>query len=147
MSQKTIIFNYGIALGICLALFKFIEYQYFSYAFSLEIYLGIAASFFLLLGVYAGLRFQKPAKEVTRIVEKEIPASPTLQPYTQWELSKREYEVLQHLAQGYSNQEIADKLFVSLSTIKTHLSNIYLKLDVKRRTQAVSKAKELRIII
>jgi len=61
-------------------------------------------------------------------------------------LSKRELEVLQLLAAGYSNQEMADRLFVSLNTIKTHLNKIYIKLDVKRRTQAVSKARELNIL-
>jgi ATP/maltotriose-dependent transcriptional regulator MalT len=50
------------------------------------------------------------------------------------------------MAQGYSNQEIAEKLFVSLNTIKTHITNIFLKLDVKRRTQAVQRAKELQLI-
>ena len=62
------------------------------------------------------------------------------------DISKRELEVLELMAQGLSNQEIANKLFVSLNTIKTHSSNLFLKLDVNRRTQAVQKARELRII-
>jgi len=61
-------------------------------------------------------------------------------------LSKREYEVLGEIVQGLSNKEIAEKLFVSESTIKTHVSNVFLKLDAKRRTQAIQIAKELRII-
>jgi ATP/maltotriose-dependent transcriptional regulator MalT len=61
-------------------------------------------------------------------------------------ISKREHEVLQLMAQGLSNQEIADKLFVSLNTIKTHTSNLFLKLEASRRTEAVKKAKELRLI-
>jgi two-component system, NarL family, response regulator LiaR len=65
---------------------------------------------------------------------------------SQLELSKRELEILGLLAQGYSNQEIAAKLFVSLSTVKTHIQNLFEKLDVKRRTQAVEKAKRLHLI-
>jgi ATP/maltotriose-dependent transcriptional regulator MalT len=65
---------------------------------------------------------------------------------SQLELSKRELEILSLLAQGHSNQEIAAKLFVSLSTVKTHIQNLFEKLDVKRRIQAVEKAKRLNLI-
>jgi ATP/maltotriose-dependent transcriptional regulator MalT len=61
-------------------------------------------------------------------------------------ISKREHEVLEWMAKGLSNQEIADKLFVSLNTVKTHTSNLFLKLEVSRRTQAIQKAKQLRLI-
>jgi len=61
-------------------------------------------------------------------------------------ISKRELEVLELISRGLSNQQIADTLFVSLNTIKTHSSNLFLKLDVNRRTQAVQRAKELRLI-
>jgi NarL family two-component system response regulator LiaR len=61
-------------------------------------------------------------------------------------ISKRELEVLTLMAQGLTNQEIADKLFVSLNTVKTHSSNLFLKLEVKRRTQAIERAKQLRLI-
>ena len=62
-------------------------------------------------------------------------------------LSKREYEVLIHLSEGHSNKEIADLLFVTESTIKTHVSNILLKLDARRRTEAIAKALELDLIV
>jgi ATP/maltotriose-dependent transcriptional regulator MalT len=61
-------------------------------------------------------------------------------------ISKREHEVLELMAKGLSNQEIADNLFVSLNTIKTHSSNLFIKLQVGRRTQAVQKGKELGLI-
>jgi ATP/maltotriose-dependent transcriptional regulator MalT len=61
-------------------------------------------------------------------------------------ITKRELEVLTLMAQGFTNQEIADKLFVSLNTIKTHSSNLFLKLEVKRRTQAIERAKQLKLI-
>ena len=62
------------------------------------------------------------------------------------EISKREYEVLKEIALGLSNKEIADKLFLSESTIKTYVSNLLVKLNAKRRTQAIQKAKILQII-
>ncbi len=62
-------------------------------------------------------------------------------------LSKREYEVLIHLSEGHSNKEIADLLFVTESTIKTHVSNILLKLDARRRTEAIAKARELDLLV
>jgi ATP/maltotriose-dependent transcriptional regulator MalT len=61
-------------------------------------------------------------------------------------LSKREMEVLQLMAEGLSNHEIASRLFVSLNTIKTHSSKVFEKLEVNRRTQAVDKAKKLSLI-
>ena len=61
-------------------------------------------------------------------------------------ISSREYEILQEIAQGLSNKEIAEKLFVSESTVKTHVSNLFSKLDVKRRTQAIQQAKSLKIL-
>ncbi|MDZ7343234.1 MAG: response regulator transcription factor, partial [candidate division KSB1 bacterium] len=61
-------------------------------------------------------------------------------------ISKREYEVLELIAQGLSNQEIAKKLFISLNTVKTHSSNLFLKLDARRRTEAIRRAKELRLL-
>jgi len=61
-------------------------------------------------------------------------------------LSRRELEVLELMSQGYSNQEIGNRLFVSLSTVKTHVSNLFEKLDVKRRTQAIEKAKKLSLV-
>ena len=57
-------------------------------------------------------------------------------------LTSREQEILELLVQGHANKEIAEKLFVSIDTVKTHLRNIYFKLEVKSRLQAVAKAKE-----
>ncbi len=65
---------------------------------------------------------------------------------SQLEFSKRELEILGLMAQGHSNQEIAGKIFVSLSTVKTHNQNLFEKLDVKRRIQAIEKAKRLHLI-
>ncbi|MCB0837618.1 MAG: response regulator transcription factor [Bacteroidetes bacterium] len=62
-------------------------------------------------------------------------------------ISKREYEVLEQISQGKSNQEIAETLFISENTVKTHVSSLLVKLDAKRRTQAVSHAKEMGILV
>jgi LuxR family maltose regulon positive regulatory protein len=67
--------------------------------------------------------------------------------YTEDPLSERELEVLQHVARGLSNQEIADKLFLSAGTVKRNMSNIYQKLDVHSRTQALERARSLKVLI
>ena len=67
--------------------------------------------------------------------------------YVEDPLSERELEVLQHVARGLSNQEIADKLFLSAGTVKRHMSNIYQKLDVHSRTQALERARSLKVLI
>jgi LuxR family maltose regulon positive regulatory protein len=61
-------------------------------------------------------------------------------------LSDRELDALRLLAEDLSNQEIADKLFISLNTVKTHLKNIFLKLEVDSRSGTVAKAKEMGLI-
>ncbi|MBI1769697.1 MAG: DNA-binding response regulator [Bacteroidetes bacterium] len=118
-----------------------VEYRYYIHDLSIEFYVGGIAILFSALGIWAGLKLTR---------KKVITASPDfVLDETQMQklgISKREHEVLQLMAQGLSNQEIADKLFVSLNTIKTHSSNLFLKLDVSRRTQAVQKGKALRLI-
>jgi len=96
---------------------------------------------FTALGIWAGLRLTQ--KKVIMVGAEYIFNGTELQ---RLGISKREHEVLELMAKGLSNQEIADKLFVSLNTIKTHTSNLFLKLEVSRRTQAIQKAKELRLI-
>jgi ATP/maltotriose-dependent transcriptional regulator MalT len=103
------------------------------------------------LGIWLALKLSKPKIE-TIVVEKEVYVPRTEEfvlnttLVSQLELSKREMEILNLLAQGYSNQEIAATLFISLSTVKTHNQNLFEKLDVKRRIQAVEKAKRLQLI-
>jgi len=138
--RKTILI-YGVALAALTGILKFIEYRYFVRDLSLEFYLGVVALLFAGLGVWAGLRLTR---------RKVVIANPDFklnEPELQrLGISKREYEVLELMAQGLSNQEIADKLFVSLNTIKTHSSNLFMKLDARRRTQAVRRAKEFGLL-
>jgi two-component system, NarL family, response regulator LiaR len=138
--RKTI-FLYGIALAALTGLLKFIEYRFFVRDLSLEVYLGILAVLFTGLGIWAGLRLTR---------QKVVIAPPEFT-LNEGELqrlgiSKREYEVLELIAQGLSNQEIAEKLFVSLNTVKTHSSHLFMKLDARRRTEAIRRAKELRLL-
>ena len=138
--KRTILF-YGLAMAVLIFLLKYLEYRLFLRDLSTEFYVGIVAVMFTVLGVWVGLRLTR--KKIVMVGPDFILNEDALQ---QLEISKREHEVLELMAQGLSNQEIADKLFVSLNTIKTHSSNLFLKLDVRRRTQAVQKGKELRLI-
>lgn len=141
---------YGISLALLLFLMKWLEFRFMVINHTLEIYIGLIAIVFTALGIWLALKLTKPKKE-TIIIEKEIYVSDAefIQDRNQLEklnLSKREMEVLKLIAQGCSNQEIASQLFVSLPTIKSHSSKLFEKLDVNRRTQAVEKAKRLKLI-
>ena len=142
---------YSISLAFLLFLLKWLELRFIIFDHSFEIYIGLIAVIFTALGIWLALKLSKPKIE-TVVVEKEVYVTrnenfvqDTLL-VSQLELSKRELEILSLLAQGHSNQEIAAKLFVSLSTVKTHIQNLFEKLDVKRRTQAIEKAKRLNLI-
>lgn len=149
MNKRLILYGVIIALG-SVAL-KLLEYKFIIINHSFELYGGALAIGFTTLGVYAGRKITRQ-KEV--VIEKTVyvPAStPTnisevKKTAETVGLSKREHEILELMAHGHSNQEIADTIFVSISTVKTHISNIFIKLDATRRTQAVKKAKELNII-
>ena len=142
---------YSISLAFLLFLLKWLELRFIIFDHSFEIYIGFIAVIFTALGIWLALKLSKPKIE-TVVVEKEVYVNRNenfvqdTSLVAQLELSKRELEILGLLAQGHSNQEIAAKLFVSLSTVKTHIQNLFGKLDVKRRTQAVEKAKRLNLI-
>jgi DNA-binding CsgD family transcriptional regulator len=142
---------YSISLAFLLFLLKWLELRFIIFDHSFEIYIGFIAVIFTALGIWLALKLSKP-KINTVVVEKEVYVTRNenfvldTSLVSQLELSKRELEILSLLAQGHSNQEIATKLFVSLSTVKTHIQNLFEKLDVKRRIQAVEKAKRLNLI-
>jgi len=132
---------YGTAMAALIGLLKFVEYKYVIRDIPLEFYIGLVAVMFTSLGIWAGLRLTRP-----KAVEVSVPFDRSESGLVQTGLSRRELEVLELIAAGHSNREIADKLFVSTSTIKTHVSNILAKLDASRRTQAIRRARELRLI-
>jgi DNA-binding CsgD family transcriptional regulator len=139
--MKKTIALYGLALAGLVAILKFVEYRFFMHDLALEFYLGAVAVLFAGLGIWAGLRL---TRNKVMIIDPNFKLDESI--LERLGISKREYEVLELMAQGLSNQEIAEKLFVSLNTVKTHLSNLFVKLDAKRRTQAIQKAKELRLL-
>lgn len=145
------IWLYGVSLAVLLALMKWVELKFLIYRHAFEIYAGIIAVAFTLLGIWLSGKLTRPKVE-TRIVERTVYRDPAIpfqidqEALTETGISQRELEVLQLMAEGLSNQEIAARLFVSLNTVKTHVSRIFEKLDVKRRTQVVDRAKKLGLI-
>jgi two-component system, NarL family, response regulator LiaR len=139
--MKRTVILYGLTLAVFVFALKFLEYRLIIRDLSIEFYIGIVAVIFTGVGIWAGLKLTR--KQVVLVGPEFVLNEPEL---SRLGISKREHEVLGLMAQGLTNQQIADKLFVSLNTIKTHSSNLFLKLEVSRRTQAVQKAKKLRLI-
>lgn len=149
ISNKVVL--YGFSMAVLILLLKYLEAHFIVFNYRLDFFIGAIAILFMVLGIWVALKLVNPKVE-TRIVEMEIfIENPLLKTIDQKEIvklgiSKRELDVLNLIAEGLSNDEIAGKLFITLNTVKTHTSNIFLKLDVKRRTQAIEKAKRLNII-
>ena len=150
-SKYKSVFIYGFSLACLLFLLRWFQLKVVIWNYSLELYMGATALIFTILGIWLAVKLTRP--EVKTVVEEKViyVEKPVTFIVNERELdksgiSKRELEVLQLMAEGNSNQEIADKLFVSLSTIKTHTSNLFEKLEVRRRTQAIEKAQRLQLI-
>jgi NarL family two-component system response regulator LiaR len=151
-SKNKLVILYGASLAGILLLFKWLEFRFVIMDHSFEVYIGAIALIFTSLGIWLAVKLTKPKTE-TIIVEKEVfvnkPAAgfiPDEKTLLKFGISKREWEVLALISEGLSNQEIAERLFVSVNTIKTHSSNLFEKLDVKRRTQAIEKGKRLGLL-
>jgi len=136
---KKTIFSFSALIVSLLILFQLSNYSYVSGDASIETIIAVIALVFFGIGVYIN-------KNGTKKDFSPSSSAINYQKIAHLGISKREYEVLVEIAKGFSNKEIGEKLFVSESTIKTHVSNLLVKLDAKRRTQAIKKAKELRII-
>ena len=141
MTLRKSIILYGMAMAVLIGILKFAEYRFYVRDLSLELYLGLVAVIFVGLGIWVGRRLTR-----VRAIAPESEFKVGEADLKKLGITKREYEVLGLIAQGLSNKEIADKLFVSTSTIKTHTSNIFVKLDASRRTQAIQRAKELGVL-
>jgi ATP/maltotriose-dependent transcriptional regulator MalT len=126
---------------------KLVEYRFLVIQHSIEIYGGLIALLFAVLGIWLGLKLTKNKETV---IVREVPAPQffTLNETRLRELgiTRRELEILELIANGLSNREIAEKLFVSENTVKTHSSRLFDKLSARRRTQAVQMGKELGLI-
>ena len=151
MKRQTLIHTliYGLCGGALIVVLRLVEFRFLVVEHSIEIYGGLIAALFAAIGIWLGLKLTRK-KEV--IVVKEVPVAAT-QPFSLNEerlrllgITKRELEILELIAQGMSNREIADKLFVSENTVKTHSSRLFDKLSARRRTQAVQIGKEMGLI-
>lgn len=152
--KKTVLL-YGLVGGVLIAVLKVVEYRFLILEHSLEIYGGIVALLFAMLGIWLGLKLTR-TKETVVIREVPVPVEIPVQtsgPFVinttrleQLGITPRELEILEAIAAGLSTREIANKLFVSENTVKTHSSRLFDKLNAKRRTQAVQIAKEAGLI-
>jgi len=134
---RSILIWAGLLAAAAFAL-QWIEYQYLTRAFTTEFYIVLIGIAFLALGLWLG-RVLTPARQAADFAINEA----ALQSLG---ITKREYAVLEQMASGQSNKEIAAALHVSPNTVKTHIARLYEKLEVSQRVQAVQKAKELRLI-
>ena len=134
-----VIVLYALALGVLATLLSWLEYRYLARAFSFEIYLTLIAAGSIVLGAWLGRRLT-PRRAAGGPFERNQAAIRSLG------LSPREIDVLERLAAGESNKEIARRLGISPNTVKTHVARVYAKLAVERRMQAVEKARLLALI-
>jgi DNA-binding CsgD family transcriptional regulator len=146
--KKTVLL-YGILGGILIVALKLVEYRFLVLEHSLEIYGGIVALIFSALGIWLGLKLTRTH---TTVVVREVPV-PVTGPFArnaarvqELGITPRELEILEAMAAGLSNREIAERLFVSENTVKTHVARLFDKLSARRRTQAVQLAKEAGLI-
>lgn len=145
--MKKHVLLYGLLGGVLIAVLRFAEYRFLVLEHSLEIYGGIVAVLFSALGIWLGLK-------LTRVKTVEVVREvPVVGPFVRNEarvaelgITPREMEMLEALAAGHSNREIAERLFISENTVKTHTSRLFEKLQAQRRTQAVQRAKEAGLI-
>lgn len=153
--MKKIVLLYGLLGGLLIAALKAVEYRFLVVEHSLEIYGGLVALMFSTLGIWLGLKLTRTrtiVREVPVPVEVPVPA-PAAPSFVRNEarreqlgITARELEILEAIAAGLSNREIAERLFVSENTVKTHAARLFDKLSARRRTQAVQLAKEAGLI-
>lgn len=147
--MKRNILIYGLCGGLLIVGLRLIEYRFLIVEHSLEIYGGLVALVFAVLGIWLGLKLTKK-EEVVVVREVTVPASNSFvlneTKLEELGITKRELEILSLIASGMSNREIAEKLFVSENTVKTHSSRLFDKMNAKRRTQAVQLGKEFGLI-
>ena len=155
--MKKTILAYGLLGGVLIAILKAVEYRFLVLEHSLEVYGGIVALLFSALGIWLGLKLTRTretvvVREIPVHVEVPVPV-PGGGPFERNEarlaqlgITPRELEILEAMAAGLSNREIAERLFVSENTVKTHAARLFDKLSAKRRTQAVQRAKEAGLI-
>jgi len=149
--MKRHVLIYGLTGGILIAVLKWTEYRFLVVEHSLEIYGGLVAAMFAVLGIWLGLRLTGAQQKIV-VKDVTVPATPAAsfvpneKKIDELGITPRELEILELIARGMSNREIADRLFVSENTVKTHCRHAFDKLGAKRRTQAVQLGKELGLL-
>lgn len=137
--MRKIIFIYAGAMALLILLLAWWDYRLMVHEITMELYIAVIATFCTALGVWAGLKLT--ARRRIDFNPEQAVTDPG-----EYNISQREYEVLQLMSRGYSNREIAEELFISVNTVKTHASNLFIKLNANRRTQAVNEARKLHLI-
>ena len=138
---------YSVCLAALLVLLNWLKLRFLVIDHAFELYIGAIALLFTVVGIWVGLKVTSPKTVVVNQVTIENkPFEINQAAVSDRNISKRELEVLQLMAEGLSNQEIADRLFLSLSTVKSHSNNLFDKLGVQRRTQAVDMGRKLAIL-
>ncbi len=136
--MKKTILVFGLLILALLLLFQFSKYALISSHLTIEIIIAVIAIVFFSIGVFLNKKSLHQKTNNSEAIDYEK--------IKELEISDREYDVLLGISEGLSNKEIGEKLFVSESTIKTHVSNLLVKLNAKRRTHALQIAKDLNII-
>ena len=149
--MKKAVLLYGLCAGLLVAALRFVEYRFLVVDYSIEIYGALVAALFAGVGIWLGLTLTR-RKDVVVIREVAVPV-PAGAPFVvnaakvdELTITPRELEILQLIANGMSNREIAEALFVSENTVKTHSSRLFDKLGAGRRTKAVQLGKSLGLI-
>ncbi len=147
--MKRHVLIYGLLGGFLICVLKWTEYRFLVIEHSIEIYGGLVAATFAVLGIWLGLKLTRKQEKIL-VKEVPVPAGEPFVPDTKKRenlgITPRELEILELIAQGMSNREIAEKLFVSENTVKTHSSRVFDKLGARRRTQAVQLGKEFGLL-
>jgi DNA-binding CsgD family transcriptional regulator len=140
---------YGLLGGALIAALKLIEYRWLVVEHLVEIYGGLVAAVFAGVGIWLGLKLTRHTETVV-VREVMVPAPADFvrdqRKLDSLGITPRELEILELIAAGLSNKEIADRVHVSENTVKTHSSRVFDKLGARRRTQAVQLGKEFRLI-
>ena len=179
--MKRHVLLYGLVGGLLIALLKWTEYRFVVVEHSVEIYGGLTAATFAVLGIWLGMKLTAKAKGQVELAKESGRAAPDTPPFAEsakdgppgfevppgfvdgtpgfgegflpcagrreaLNITPREFEILGLIAEGLSNREIAERLFVSENTVKTHSSRVFDKLGAKRRTQAVQLGKEFGLL-
>ena len=137
---------YALCGGVLVTVLRLTEYRFLIIEHSVEIYGGLVAAIFSALGIWLGLTLTRKKTQVVVQAAGGAPFAADEQRMNELGITPRELEILGLIAAGLSNREIADKLFVSENTVKTHSGRLFDKLGARRRTQAVQLGKEARLI-